>query len=409
MRTSVCAVTRRALPLESLTVMTSRTRAGECGRAPVRTRSPAQVRALVARFHSGTRRAVARLVASHPYVEDLLWSFPAVLHALVTANDPAKREGVLALVKAGAPLASIVRQLGIPGWMRRLPPEAFADQLPRLPDDPAFALQIANHLPKSANGAQDWLKIVAAAYRSCDAAFAIWTAREFPKLDPRWGSQGINALGLFAWYSGRRDTMAAAAIARPWHAGLGAPEAVALAVGWLHELEMQLYAPVREVRFAHANRAESVGGIAFERLMTPEQLRSEGAAMNHCLARYGSSLAKGTSIIYALSEGGRRAGTLEVRLQHPTSRPTVWCLVTAGNAEVPYNVWSAVMMWLAGWAEHEGAFVPPGDAAPPPAKLWLALWKPYWLAKGLSDKLPFRPFADPLEDHHRWLECCLKN
>jgi hypothetical protein len=387
--------------------MTTRAVAGGRGPARVRGRSPAEVRALVSRFDKTIRAAVEQVSASHVYAQDLLWTFPGLLAEIAVTSDGARRDGAMALVKAGAPLASIARLLGVPFWMRKLPPEAFSAGVPRLPADAEFGLQIANHLPRQAGHAESWLKTVAAAYAAADATFAVWAAREHARLDAARGVHGIAAIGLYAWFSARPESVAGGLVARPFQADFSAEQARDHARAWFEELQMQLYAPARAARFAHVNRATNVDGIAFERLATPDALRAEGQRMNHCVGRYGNELACGNSLLYALSEGSERVATLEVRLQ-PTGRPVLWCLSGPGNAEVPHRVWSAVTMWLARWSQREGLQVEAGSFPPSSLKFWIALWKPYWLAKGRQEYLPFAPWEDALDHQHRSLEYCLR-
>lgn len=385
--------------------MTSRALTGRTARPLAR--SSAGVRTLVARFDKDARIAIERLAAGHPYLRDLLWSFPGVLFALAAARDGAARESACALVKAGAPLASVARRLRVAGWMRKLPPEAFKGAVPQLPDDPAFTLQIANHLPAQPKEAAAWLETVAAAYTAAGAPFAIWAARQAGKFDLRFGAQGALVIGLYAWYSARRDTVAGALIARPFSPGMCLEAARDGAAQWLEEMEMQLYADLRHARYAHVNPATSVDGITFTRLMTPQELRFEGQMMNHCVALYASDLAKGNTLIYSLSENGERIATLDVRLQ-ALGRPYIYCVLGQSNAEVPHRVWSAVMMWLARWNARGGGDVPAGDICAPEMKMWLALWKPYWLAKGFSEHLPRRPHIDSLYEHQRRLAYCVR-
>lgn len=387
--------------------MTTRAATGGRARPCMRGRPLAEARALISRFDKNIRANVEKVTASHPYAQDLLWSFPGLLAAMAVAGDAARRDCAMALVKAGAPLPSIARLLGVPLWVRRLPPEAFSGGVPELPADAEFGLQIANHLPCRAQEAEGWLKTVATAYAAVDASFAVWAARESPKLDASRGAHGVAAIGLYAWFSAHPDSVAGRLVAKPFHADFSVEQARDHACGWLEEIQMQLYAPARSARFAHVNRATSVDGIAFERLETPGALRAEGRRMKHCIGRYGNELALGNSLLYSLSEGDLPLATLEVRLQ-PTGRPVLWCLSGPGNAEVPHRVWSAVMMWLARWAEREGPEVEAGSLQPPSMKFWIALWKPYWLAKGRQEHLPFAPWEDALDHQHRSLEYCLR-
>lgn len=373
-----------------------------------RARRPAEVRAMLARFEKATRPALARLVASHPYFEDLMWSFPGVLTVLAHTGNAHVRAETEAMITAGAPLGAIARRLDVPAWLRRLPPEAYRGPLPKLPRDAGFALQISNHLPQDASTAQAWLATLAAAYAACDSAFAIWAAREFAKLNPLTAEQGASVIGVFAWMSAR-PALAGSAPRKLWQRDLGAIEARDAARAWLIDLEMQLYASVREARFRAAPRNCDVRGITFQRLTTPDDLTIEGNAMHHCLGSYGSHLARGCSAFWNLSEDGEDAGSLQVRIHpHWLGRPVIGELKAAFNDEVQHRVWAAVQAWLADWG-HAGAEPSPcGCFTAPDVRTWQEMWKPYWKAKGTSELLPLRPQCNGLSPAHAILASWLR-
>ena len=54
------------------------------------------------------------------------------------------------------------------------------------------------------------------------------------------------------------------------------------------------------------------GGLSFVALQTGKALRTEGAAMHHCVASYWRNVVDGKSRIYSIRENGRRVATLEV-------------------------------------------------------------------------------------------------
>lgn len=135
---------------------------------------------MVARFAPADRARLDRLVARHPYLEDLLWSFPGLAHALACgAYDGALCERVQAMICAGAALQHAARESGLPFWLRRLPPEAFNGKIPELPCDPGFGLKVCNHLPDTQADARRWLDCLSLSYRICDGDFALWVARNW--------------------------------------------------------------------------------------------------------------------------------------------------------------------------------------------------------------------------------------
>ena len=54
------------------------------------------------------------------------------------------------------------------------------------------------------------------------------------------------------------------------------------------------------------------GGLSFVALQTGKALRTEGAAMHHCVASYWQNVVNGKSRIYSIRENRSRVATLEV-------------------------------------------------------------------------------------------------
>lgn len=152
-----------------------------------------RVRAQLRRFDPCVRLKLAELAAQHRYIEDLLWSSPAIAHALASRQGGVRADRAQALVVLGAPLRTVARELGLPLWLRRLPPEAFAGNIPTLPPSAEFATRIANHFPKPKT-AKRWLRNVSVAYRLADADFAIWLAGQEALAGEKNADGGIAAL-----------------------------------------------------------------------------------------------------------------------------------------------------------------------------------------------------------------------
>ena len=78
----------------------------------------------VQRFAPPVRREIRRLIRSYPRVADLIETFPGLLYALaVRHGPPSPRLSALHAVETGAPLKAVARTLGLPMWLRKLPPE----------------------------------------------------------------------------------------------------------------------------------------------------------------------------------------------------------------------------------------------------------------------------------------------
>ncbi len=366
--------------------------------ALVRARDFHRTCAMLKRFDAQIRARVAALVASHAHFEDLMWSFPAVLHTLALACDgEARAENARVLVRKGAPLKMIAGALGIPVWTRSLQVEAFAGPIPVLPDSKPFENRVANHIPNTGKATRRWLPIVSAAYQAADEEFALWVAKTWLNFDTDRGSEKAAVLGLYVWYSARPLFEAGQAIARPWKPEMSFEEVRGDAVRWLEELEVPLYGHVREARRASANPSVIVNDIEFVRLRTPGDLREEGQAMNHCVGTYVSNVAKGCSLIYSLRDNGSRVATLEIRFRRGSlGRPMHEQLRACNNAEPPHHAWTAMHAWLAGWRDPATAELPCGCTTAPDRAVWLRLWKPYWMAKGLMHFIQLKPEHDAL-------------
>src|SRR5262245_33793239 len=96
------------------------------------------------RFAERFRHSVHRLALRRRYLADLAVSFPALLYALAVPRRGFHPEPVITRVIAGASLVQLCEQAEVAFWLRKLPPEAFAYHLVRLPDGGVFRREIAN-------------------------------------------------------------------------------------------------------------------------------------------------------------------------------------------------------------------------------------------------------------------------
>src|SRR5262245_63869628 len=96
-------------------------------------------------FHPFYRRLVRDFSNRASEIEDLAESFPALLFALSTGyGSTARRDRSLALVCSGAPLRQAADALGLPWWLRKLPPQAFVEPLPSFPAGEDYGLRISS-------------------------------------------------------------------------------------------------------------------------------------------------------------------------------------------------------------------------------------------------------------------------
>jgi hypothetical protein len=100
-----------------------------------------------------------------------------------------------------------------------------------------------------------------------------------------------------------------------------------------------------------------------------------------------------------MRKGGQRIATLEVGNQGGQPFPYVGDLKAAGNKDAPLEAWWAAQRWL---HTHDLPQLKTNrlewDAVPLDRARWMALWKPYWLAKRrFPEWLPLAPSRYVLE------------
>jgi len=74
----------------------------------------------------------------HARIGDLASSFPALLFSLAVPRPGLDPAPALARVIAGLSLAEAAAAADVPMWTRKLPPEAFARPIAKLPDGELF-------------------------------------------------------------------------------------------------------------------------------------------------------------------------------------------------------------------------------------------------------------------------------
>ena len=131
------------------------------------------------RFTAKVRRSVRAFIATSPRAADLANVFPGAAYVIATKAAPeADIDKAMRLTLDGAPLRDVARTLGLPLWLRRLPPEAFRVAPGPLPCSEMFTRRIANHLPAATDESAFWLASVAFAAKACDEYFSLWLAAQ---------------------------------------------------------------------------------------------------------------------------------------------------------------------------------------------------------------------------------------
>ena len=102
---------------------------------------------LLQSFHGSFRRQVTEIAGRADCFEDLAEAFPGLLFALATGYGTVEaRRAAVAHLVAGSRLREAAQALGLPWWMRRLPPQAFNKKLGQIPDEATFSARIRRYL-----------------------------------------------------------------------------------------------------------------------------------------------------------------------------------------------------------------------------------------------------------------------
>jgi hypothetical protein len=334
----------------------------------------------------------------HSRIADLAVSFPALLFALAVPRPGLDPAPALARVIDGLALAEVAAAADVPLWLRKLPPEAFARPIMRLPEGELFRRQIANHLPCSAKLAPIWLQVVADVARLAHEPLAVWIARELAREPRSVNPARLRLISLWSWFSRQPGTFGHDLIDRAWTPDVRIGPALAAADDWRMIIALHVNLgrqPITDMWL----QATRIDGYDFLPLRSIAAIAEEADAMRNCLRTYGHSLAHNRSRLWSVRRDGERVATLRVASHLRDPLPSIVELKGTGNTEVPRELWWAARQWL---HAHDLSQINMGrrdwGTAPLDRTTWLSLWRPYWLAKRhIPDWLPIAPSRDALE------------
>jgi hypothetical protein len=350
------------------------------------------------RYHPRFQGMVRSLAMRPSRIADLAASFPALLFALAVPRPGLDPTRALARVIDGRALAEVAAAAEVPLWLRKLPPEALTRPIPRLPDGELFRRQIANHLPRSPKLAATWLQVVADVAEIAHEEAAVWVAREFTRDKPqRVNHDRLRLIGLWAWFSCQPSTFGHELIEKPWTPDMRVGPALAAAERWRMIFCLHLNLGPRPIVEMWLQPA-SVAGYDFVPLASIAAIAEEAKAMRNCLNTYGYNLAHNASRLWSVRRDGERVATLRIACRYRDPLLNIVELKSAGNADVPRDVWWAARQWL---HMHDLSQINTGQLKWGTALLdrtiWLSLWRPYWLAKRrIPEWLPIGPSSDAL-------------
>lgn len=351
---------------------------------------------IAARFHTKVRPAIRTFMASSDRAVDLANVFPGAAYAIAakcaSADDIEKAKR---LTFDGAPLRDVARALGLPLWLRKLPPEAFRGVPGEWPASEMFSRRIANQLPVPARESAFWLASVAFAARACDEYFALWLARQPIFVDQHRDPERLFAvLAAYAWFSGADRTRGNSLIVTPWRPEMAFDTAVCAAKSWLNRVRLTLQLRDGAVTDCWLQPGE-VHGLSFQPLLSATDILAESRAMQNCADQYSDRVARDKCRLFSVRRRGVRVATIEIG---PHARePNMLSLnqlKARHNLPANVEVWQAAHAWLATQSDLRRTPAIAAPDRPLSASAWTSLLQPYRAAKGGARWLPAKPTVE---------------
>lgn len=346
-------------------------------------------------FHGSFRRQVIEIASQAACFEDLAEAFPGLLFALATGYGTVEtRRAAVAHLASGSRLREAAQALGVPWWMRRLPPQAFNKKLGAIPDDANFSARIVNLLPASPGLAAKWLDRVLLAYRTCGADFALWVARHDRFHSPLITDPALPYVAAWAWFARQPDTLGGKLLRRPWTPSMSPRRAFDELTAWRKRVRMAL--TLSALDREQWLTGGSVSGYEFVELREIGDFVAESEAMDNCLDAFAEKLEAGVSYVFSIRQNGVPVADIEIGA-HPLepNLPTIVQLRGPRNRRASPQIWRAAYAWLGGQTLRP---------APPQVinstarrRAWKALWKPYLSVLEPADRAHFDRLAMELD------------
>ena len=340
-------------------------------------------------FDPEYRRFIRELTSCSTALEDLADSFPGLLFALASNYaTPVQREQAFEMVYEGMPLREVADVLGLPWWLRKLPPRAFAAPLPRFPLDQDFTFRISNLIPRDEQFLPIWLTHVGHACEASGPAYALWVARQTELTDPL--SDMFRVMAAWAWFSQRDHLPGHRLLRRPWSVDMSFKRAREELGAWRQRLRLvECLGPGIESPWL----ADGTGhGFEFVALRTVDDFIAESEALDNCLDQYADQLHAGLTAVFSIRKGGRRMACVEIGLHdEDVTMPAIVQLRGMRNRRAPPEVWQATYAWMGSQALEP---LSPERHVPKPirrAEARRKLWGPYLeFLSGTPHEAPFR-------------------
>lgn len=351
---------------------------------------PLAVTRQIARFRLDVRPRIRAIVRTSPRAAELLEVFPGLLYALAIGHRSEQdRAEAARSIDAGAPLKLVAQTLGVPMWMRRLPPEAYCGDLADLPNEESFGRRVPARMPARASDAADWLDAVRFAARAAGADFALWIARHRIHGGGAAQSERHVLLAAYAWHSVNPGHPASDLVWSRWRMEMAPDTAICAAKSWFNRMKLSVSLAAPLDPWLQAGECD---GFSFVPLTTARAVLEEARVMSNCADQYAAALVENRCRLFSIQRDGRHEATLEIV---PHNREigvlTIGQLKACQNAPATYEHWRAAFRWLAAQPRLLQT-QPLADRRPAmdPAR-WTAMLAPYRAARGGAPWLPETP------------------
>lgn len=377
----------RSTPVESHAVPAER--------APYPSVEPHEGLAIARRFHPRIRSAVKTFVTASPRNADLAHVFPAAVHTIAARTAPAADlDRAIRLTRDGAPLREVARALGLPLWLRRLPPEAFHRSVRDVPSSDMFSRRIANLSNVATQESAFWLASVTFAAKACDEYFALWLAGQRIFSERHRDPERLFAvLAAYAWFSSTEKSRAGSLIVTPWRPEMAFDTAVCAAKSWLNRMRLVLQIGDGVITDPWLQPGEA-RGYTFEPLLTHAEILAEARAMQNCADQYASRIARDVCRLFSIRRRGVRIATLEIGAhQRELNILAINQLKGRNNMPAPAEIWQAAHAWLG--TQEVLRRIPELTLPDRPLQRtpWKILMEPYRSAKDGARWIPPKPTA----------------
>src|SRR5712671_3596655 len=168
----------------------------------------------------------------------------------------------------------------------------------------------------------------------------------------------LHLISLYAWYSGRPDTLGASLIRNCWRPSMSFATALRHAGDWLESLALYAQLGDQAIDDVWLSRA-SVDGFEFVPLCTADEIRAEALAMQNCVRTLGDGISCNCYRLWSVRCGGTRVATLSVGYRYCDPLLQIAELKGPKNQNVSRDVWWCARRWLHSHSLAESCHWPP--------------------------------------------------